>query len=78
MSVSSNVRITHIPSGIVVECNQQRSQYKNRQHALKILRGKLYILNLENKVRDGKMHSYEIPKDTPHPEELLDCRVEEI
>ncbi|MHC4438121.1 MAG: peptide chain release factor 2 [Planctomycetota bacterium] len=50
---SSAVRITHEPTGIVVQCQNERSQHKNRSQAMKMLKAKLYML--EQQKRDAEL-----------------------
>jgi len=67
----SAIRITHMPSGIVVACQQERSQHKNRAKAMEMLRAKLYEMELKKREDAAAVIEAQKPTSPGPPDSLL-------
>ena len=86
---SSAIRITHLPTGIVVQCQNERSQFQNKDKAMQMLKAKLYLLKQEEnaakesdirgEVRDinfgNQIRSYVLQPYTMVKDHRTDCEI---
>jgi peptide chain release factor 1 len=68
--VETAIRITHIPTGLVVQCQDERSQLKNKLKAMKVLRSRLYELELEKRVKETSSQRQQMVKTGDRSEKI--------